>query len=98
MSYTVTIKRVEEVTKEEEGKYCVLRHEYMDELKLSYLPATEQKDWKKEDNGQFSKPVFGYAPTVRKTSQVETKLFEQTVEEIDIASVIVAINGLRNVQ
>lgn len=98
MNYTVIIKRVEEVTKEEDGKYCVLRYEYMDESKLSYLPVTEQKDWKKEDNGQYSKPLFGYAPPTKKTSQVETKLFEQTVEEIDIASVIVAINRLRNVQ
>lgn len=98
MSYTVTIKRVEEVTKEEEGKYCVLRYEYLGLDEMLALPPSEHKDWKKEDNGQYSKPVYGYAPAVKKTSQVETKLFEQTVEEIDVASVIVAINGLRNVQ
>lgn len=48
------------------------------------------KEWERtgEDN-----PKYAYTPEIVKKREVELKIYEQTVEEIDITRVISAVNG-----
>lgn len=44
-----------------------------------------------------AKDVKGYTPEVESTETVSSKIYEQTVDELDVADVIAVINGLRSV-
>jgi len=45
-------------------------------------------------NERDSGPVYEYVPSGTKIREIETTILEQTVEELDLHSVIRAINGL----
>jgi hypothetical protein len=55
-------------------------------------------EWKvvaqKEEDGNQT-PIYGYTPEIERRVEVERKVFEQTVEQLDIAAVIATINGLK---
>lgn len=40
------------------------------------------------------KKIYGNTPGVERTRDVETKVLEQTVEEVDLKQVIKALNGI----
>lgn len=44
------------------------------------------------------KPKYDYTPLIQKTVTKEEKLYEQTVESLDINSVIAAVNNMTEVK
>jgi len=86
MSLTITIKEVKTVTKVVRGEHTVI----------------DQKQEKKEypnigdsgDSHTIMKNVYGYAPDREEEVIIETKIFEQTVDSMNLQDVIRAINGL----
>lgn len=93
MTYTITITKQESKTEMKQGSYHILSWEYLPQSAYDDLPFEERKKWKSED-GQYCKPNYGYGPQQEVTTEVSKKVFEQTVEELDISAVIVAVNAL----
>lgn len=91
MSYKITITETKTVEKEEQGSYTTLKQEYISRDKYDSLPFSEQKDWK-ESEGQYIKGIYGYPPLRLVSKEVETKIYEQTVEDLNITAVIEAVN------
>lgn len=55
---------------------------------------TLQKEWAVIANDDAGKPVYGYTTGLEKEATVERKVYEQTVDSLDVADVINAVNGL----
>ena len=59
--------------------------------KMTIEERTAGKEWKLVGNEGVNK--YGYTPEIVKKREVEQKIYEQTVDEIDITRVISAVNG-----
>ena len=95
MAFIVTITEVKEVEKKQQERYAELRREYISIVDYQTLDRDERRNWKSIDDGnQYERVVNGYPGTVTVIEEVKTKLFEQSVSELDMASVIKAINKL----
>jgi hypothetical protein len=51
------------------------------------VPISEDSDKLKE--------VYGYTPEIEKTVRAESQIYEQTVEQLDMASLVSVVNGLK---
>lgn len=93
MSYLITITKIETTTKTENGPWTVIdRRPWTDEELAKATPFYG-------DKGEFLKTnplkeVQGYAPNREVQSTKDTQIFTQKVEELDLAAVIKAINGI----
>ncbi len=92
MSYKITITKIEEVKATKEREYRVIDHRPWTQKELddnvSYEPVEKFLE------RTPLKQVMGYAPEVETTKPVETEVLKQTVDELDLAAVIKAINRL----
>lgn len=53
------------------------------------------KEWKVVgSDANQNNPKYGYTPEIEKEQEVVTKVFEQTVAELDLNAVIKAVNKL----
>lgn len=101
MSYTITITQKKEIQKEDLGNYCQVGITCLQAAEYKALPFDDRKHFELKPDGTYVKPEYAYPPKRLVTKTVETKIFEQTVEELsisDVAAVIISINGLRNLQ
>jgi hypothetical protein len=80
MSYRITITRIETVMKKLGQEWRVTGEEPM------YPGSPEQAAIKKQ--------TWGYTPEIEKETAEETEVLKQTVQNIDLAAVIKAINNL----
>jgi hypothetical protein len=93
MSYEITIKRIENVTKTEQGKWTTvdsrpwLREELVNEGRYYQNPESFL-----ESNPV--KSILGHTPDREVIVKEETEVLRQTVEALDLAAVIRAINNL----
>jgi hypothetical protein len=90
MPYKITIEKIETVTCVERGQYTVIdRVPWTPEM----LKDAEERHWQSARDREPLKEIRGYAPD-REVQATETKqVFQQTVEELNIKSVINAINS-----
>lgn len=91
MSYTITITESRKEDKKQRGDYTVTGFEFLSVVDYETLPFADKKNWKEED-GQYSRPVYGYPPETVVTEEVSVKVFEQTVDFLNIKNVIQAVN------
>jgi hypothetical protein len=91
--YIITIKKVETVTKTESGSYGV----------VDRVPWTDEQIQGASDHyGSAQKflahnplrEIRGYLPDRSVEEEVETEILKQTVETLNLAEVIKAINGI----
>ncbi len=62
------------------------------ETKIEEKPAG--KEWEMVGECEDStKPRYDYTPEIMKKQQVETKIYEQSTEVLDLKAVIRAVNG-----
>lgn len=93
MSFKITITRIDTKKTVEMGVHTVIkevpwtREDFRDERSSYQTPEEFLKT-----NPMHR--VYGYAPSFETTKDVETKVLEQTVDALDLASVIRAVNGL----
>lgn len=90
--YKITITKVEEVETTRKGDWVVVDRPPWNAKRLG-----EASNY--EDRGEFLKrnpldEVWGHAPDVVTTKQVETEVLVQTVDTLDLAAVIKAVNGI----
>jgi hypothetical protein len=94
MSYTITITQTKEQQKEESGNYCVVGRESISASAYTQLSSEERKRFDLDPTGEtYSRDQYDYPPKRTVTKIVEMKVFEQTVEALDIKSVIRAVNA-----
>lgn len=55
------------------------------------------KSWQVIAKDTDNRDVYGYTPETTATRKVDQKIYEQTVESMDIPAVIIAVNKLVNV-
>lgn len=95
MSYTITITQKKEEQKEETGAYCAVGKETISQIEYDELTADNKKRWEYNPESQtWSRDKYDYPPRRLVVKTVEVKVFEQTVEELDLKEVIAAVNDL----
>jgi hypothetical protein len=94
MSYTITITQTKEQQKEEQGSYCVVGFEIISQQEYENLMGDDRKRWKYDAETQtWGRDKYDYPPKRLVVKTVESKIFEQTVETLDVKSVIQAVNA-----
>lgn len=95
MPYEITIKKIEKTTRLRKGEHTQIdERPWTDE---DLRDASERAYGKSPSDIIQSSPmkkVFGYAPDTYEEMKVEIEILKQTVEDLDIATVIKAINKL----
>ena len=95
MSYEITVKKITEREVVRRGEWRVIdkRPWTDDELQQERISS-----YYHNEQGVLSraplKEVLGYCPDVCVTETVETELLKQTVDDLDLAAVVKAINKL----
>ena len=95
MSYTITITQKKEEQKEEQGGYCQVGIQRISDIDYLQLTAKDRERYEPHSNGDWIKPLFDYPPKRVVTKTVDTKVFEQTVEELSIADIVAVVNSIR---
>jgi hypothetical protein len=90
--YVVTIKEIEDVPHTERGSWTVIDKRPWTTHEMAEESGLHNTDRFLKDNPL--KEVLGYAPDRETRKIVETELLRQTVETLDLAAVIKAVNGL----
>lgn len=108
--YKITVEEIKEVTTSKQGNYCILEtraitsaeREEMCQRVNNSNDSYDRQEGRDEiekykldkDSGMYVKNIYGNPPPVSIVVEKETKIFEQVVETLNIADMIVAINGL----
>jgi hypothetical protein len=93
MQFEIIIKRKRTVTQIERGQWALLeKRPWTDKELADASPSYSGKEKFLETNPL--KEVNGYRPEREVLAVEETEILKQTVETLDLAAVIKAINGL----
>lgn len=87
MSYEITIKQTREVTKKRGGEWEVIGTREVEREQRFYGDSEDEPKTRIEE-------VRGYTPEIEKTVTVEVEILKQTVDTLDLAAVIKAVNKL----
>ena len=107
MAFIVTVIEVTSNDEtEQDGRYQKLGEEYLSAREYAQLEDyNERKKWKMispesvpQSEAQYSRDVFGYAPPVTKKAEKKEKVFEQQVGYLNLAKLILAVNGLKTAE
>ena len=52
------------------------------------------KDWRVVGKDENKDDKYGYTPEITKSVEVDTQVFEQSVDNLDLVKVVKAINGI----
>lgn len=85
MPYKITIEETKEVIATTGKEWAVIGDEEV-EREQSFMDSDESKT--------RIKPIYGYTPEVEKKVTVKREVFMQTVDEMDLRSVIEAVNEM----
>lgn len=96
--YKITIEEIKTEKVEKQESYVHLKSEFIGASDYHNLNYDQRKDYKEiEAPGstiQYEKKIFGYPGKVLFDREVTTKLYEQTVENLNIKAVLISINGI----
>ena len=91
MPYKITIEKIETVTTTERGAYTIID-------RVPWTPAmladAEEQAWSRASEREALKEIRGYAPDREIEALKTSQILQQTVEDLDIAAVIKAVNKL----
>lgn len=93
MRYEITIKKIEEKPVTKRGEWTIVDKRPWTKEELSKESATSysETDFLKMNP---LKEIRGYAPDWNGIEKSETEILKQTVDSLDLAAVIKAINGI----
>lgn len=95
MSFEIIIKQTGYETKIVGGEWIKIEESFFTKADIDKLDWHEQQSKIKTANPQeLKKNVMGYSPKLEKEVPFEREIFRQSVEELDIASVIKAVNKI----
>ena len=86
--YKITIKKTEIKETPAGSNWAVIGERLPGEEKLP-----EEEESRTERNALVLK-VYGYTPPITKKEEQETEIYKQSVEDLDLSAVIIAINNL----
>lgn len=92
MSYKIIITRIEQEKQEKDGEWTVIDNRPWTEKELA-----ESARYSREEEFAKTTPlkeIRGYAPPREVIVNVDVKVLEQTVDTLDLAAVIKAINNI----
>lgn len=92
MKYKITITKIEEVTSTEKGDWREVSSKPWTNEELSDKARGYNEEDFLKDNPLNKK--WGYTPDREVTKSEETQILAQTVDELDVAAVIKAVNGI----
>ena len=87
--YKITIDKIEKVERIEEGEYGVITTEPYSEDTIN------ENGWNFDSWKDKERKIYGYFPPKKITKIITTEIYQQTVDDIDLPSVIIAINNIR---
>lgn len=90
--FKITVTEIKSEDKETRGDYGIIREEFITAEEYSDLPFEKKKAWEKQEDGQYRRNVYDYRPTT--TKQLDTKeiIYEQTLTELDLKTLVKTIN------
>lgn len=93
MKYKIAITKVEEVEATQRGEYTIIdtRPWTKNEIGQQNFFGQSENKWLEQNP---LKEIRGYAPDRTIKKEQETEVLKQTVETLDLAAVIKAVNGL----
>jgi len=97
MSYKITITKIETKKVIKEGEYQVIGERIWTERELDEAKRIKARIGLSEEKFLEKNPfkeVRGYAPDFESSEEIEIKVLEQTVENLDLSAVIKAVNGI----
>lgn len=94
MSYQITIKKIEQVKVTRRGEYGVIDKRPWTDQELAEEMSSMYRGKEQFLEKNPLRQVMGYQPNREEVEDKETKVLEQTVESLDLAAVIKAVNGL----
>lgn len=92
MSYKITITKIESKTVTKRGDYTIV-----DRVPWTEKDIVDERTYGSRESFLKSNPlkeIRDYAPSWQGVETVEIEVLKQTVEELDLAAVIKAVNGL----
>lgn len=98
VQYKVTIEKIEQKEVTKKGDYSRLSYAYLSEDQYMQLPYEEKKEWNTntlEGEKPYRKALYGHLPDTTEIQTIEAKIYQQTVEELDIAKIVAGINNAR---
>lgn len=90
MSYTVTIVKNEQVKSMKQGEWTTVDKRPWTESEMQ----ASANYWDKSVDKEPLKEIRGYAPDREVIESKEVQVLRQTIDTLDLAAVIKAINGL----
>lgn len=94
MKYKITITKIEERTVTKRGEFTLVNERPWTEEELNKEMASHYGDRQEFLKDNPLKKIRDYAPSWQGIEQVETEVLKQTVETLDLAAVIKAVNGI----
>lgn len=95
MPFEITIKQTGVETKKVNGEWAKVDETFMKESDWNNLSFMVKENLIKEGNlDKFKKSVMGYTPSVEREVPVEKEVYKQVVDQLDLPSVVKAINKL----
>lgn len=94
MKYKITITKIETKTVTKRGDYTIIDKRPWTDAELSEALSSHYGDRKDFLTKNPLKEVRNYAPSWQGVENEETEVLKQTVETLDLAAVIKAVNGL----
>lgn len=94
MKYKIVITKVEDKTTREQGQWAVIEKRPWTEQELHEKMSSHYGDRQGFLEKNPLNSVYGYTPEREVTAQEEVKVLEQTVETLDLAAVIKAVNNI----
>lgn len=103
MSYKITVQKIERIPQIKRGDHTMVGKQYLNAQQYEDLPFGEQRNWKKivtDDHGteQYVREVYDYAPNWEGFSDVDVKIYEQTVDNLDMTSLVAVVNQVQGVK
>lgn len=85
--FKITIEEIKTIEETEEGEYMVID-------KRPYTAAEIGEQGNPEYYKDKLREIRGYAPNKTVSKKISIETFKQTVDELDLPAVIMAVNGL----
>src|ERR1043166_8448964 len=92
--YEITIKKISTVTKLAKGEWVIIETRPYTAEELAEANQEFRQSYSEKPDAFALKEVRGYTPEREVTEEVESEIFKQRSENLDLKKVIGAINGL----
>lgn len=100
MSYKIVVQKIEQVSVAKRGDHTIIDKKYLNAQEFNDLAYQDQQYYKKivtDEHGteQYIREIYGYAPNWNGFNEVDVKIYEQVVEELDMMGLVAVVNQIQ---